>query len=533
MAEPQQPTVNERLDTVQKLQAYLNLCPPGLTKLTFSMQAFAAIPVQQLQQIKFPSSLTELNLNGNYLNSDAVKQLQFPPSLTILILSNNSISNLEGIKFPIGLIELVLHSNQIQSTNLQKAKFPPGLKKINLSNQGSGNKQLPPIILNQVQWPPELVEIELAQNKINLSGALLPPSLKKMGLAGVDLKSTDLGHHLALREIRNTLTELDLSRNLLTDLRVSWPPELTTLNLYGNQITSLEGVRFPSGLTTLILFGNQITSLEGAQFPIELKELQLNSSKITTLEGVQFPPGLMKLHLNSNAITSLQGAQFPPGLTKLDLMGNPLTSLTGMIDPNDYVKTHLKQQFPELYMRDLHSEKLAAKAARQSQKTTIKEMSDLSQQSMQTQLRAVTSFLREGMQTRAEQHEEYVRNAKEKRGMNMIEVRLNGKLYPLPFNSEMSIQSVFDYLNEHYYISTLVPNCSVMRLIKNDKGELNPALTLAQYNVSNEDTLSAVCIYIGNYQTGGKRTRRIIENHNKRSQKRRNKSKSKSKKKWT
>uniref|UniRef100_A0A6C0M503 Uncharacterized protein n=1 Tax=viral metagenome TaxID=1070528 RepID=A0A6C0M503_9ZZZZ len=182
MAEPQQPPVNEKLDTVQKFQAYLNSCPPGLTKLELSMQGFAYLPVQQLQQIKFPPSLTELNLNGNYLNSDAVKQLQFPPSLTILIFSNNSISNLEGIKFPIGLIELVLHSNQIQSTNLQKAQFPPGLKKINLSNQGSGNKKLPPIILSQVQWPPELVEIELAQNKINLSGALLPPSLKKNGI---------------------------------------------------------------------------------------------------------------------------------------------------------------------------------------------------------------------------------------------------------------------------------------------------------------------------------------------------------------
>jgi Leucine-rich repeat (LRR) protein len=519
MAEPQQPTVNERLDTVQKFQAYMNSCPAGLTKLTFSMQAFAAIPVQQLQQIKFPSSLTELNLNGNYLNADAVKQLQFPPSLTILILSNNSISNLEGIKFPIGLIELVLHSNAIQSTNLQKAQFPPTLKKLNLSNQGSGNKQLPPIILSQVQWPQELVEINLGQNKINLSGAQFPPSLKKMGLASVDLKSDELRHYIGLGIPRNGLTELDLSRNLLTDLKVSWPPELTTLILYGNQITSLERVQFPSGLTTLTLFGNQITSLEGAQFPIELKELQLNSSKITTLEGVQFPPGLMKLHLNSNAITSLQGAQFPPGLTKLDLMGNPLTSLTGMIDPNDYVKTHLKQQFPELYMRDLHSEKAAAKAARQSQKAELRKMNDLSQHSMQIQLRAVTSFLREGMAARAQQHADQMLRDKQDKPTTYEEsvfyAKLGKKTYPIPMNEELLVQDVLDYLNEHYYISVL-HDCGDMHLHKPGVGNLDSGRTLKDCGVVSDVVLHIQC----GSQTGG--FRRSKKRNNKRPQKFRN-----------
>lgn len=515
MAEPQQPTVNERLDTVQKFQAYLNSCPAGLTKLNFSMQAFAFIPVQQLQQIKFPSSLTELNLNGNYLNTDAVKQLKFPPSLTILILSNNSISNLEGINFPIGLIELVLHSNAIQSTNLQKAKFPPTIKKLNLSNQGSGNKQLPPIILSQVQWPQELVEINLGQNKINLSGAQFPPSLKKMGLASVDLKSTDLRHHLAVGEIPHSLTELDLSRNLLTDLIVSWPPELTTLILYGNQITSLDGVQFPSGLTTLTLVGNQITSLEGVQFPIELKELQLNSSKITTLEGVQFPPGLMKLHLNSNAITSLQGAQFPPGLTKLDLMGNPLTSLTGMIDPNDYVKTHLKQQFPELYMRDLHSEKLAAKAVRQSQKAEFHKMNNLSQQSVQTQMRAVTSFLREGMTARAQQHaEQLLRDIQYKPTTyeeSLFYAKLGEKTYPVPMNEELLVQDVLDYLNEHYYISVL-HNCGGMHLHKSGVGKLESGRSLKEYAVVSDEVLHLQCVM----QKGGFR-HRVSKKINKRS----------------
>ena len=136
---------------------------------------------------------------------------------------------------------------------------------------------------------------------------------------------------------------------------------------------------------------------------------------------------------------------------------------------------------------------------------------------MQNRLNAVTSFLRDGMQARAQQHEELNKEA-EKKGRAMIFIRGLGKTYTVPFNPELSVQSVLDYLNNHYYISVL-NNCDGMWLVFSGK-KLETEHTLAAYNVEAESTLHIMCnMMIGNYQ-GGKRTKRT---RNKRS----NKSKSK------
>jgi hypothetical protein len=114
-------------------------------------------------------------------------------------------------------------------------------------------------------------------------------------------------------------------------------------------------------------------------------------------------------------------------------------------------------------------------------------MSELSQQSI------------ENMTSRAQQHAEQI-----VKGSSQIFVRVNGKPYPVPLNVTMSVQSVLDYMNEHYYISLLVPNCSgVMKLVKEGK-VMDPNEILENYHVLNEDTLHAMCVMP--VQNGGKRT---------------------------
>lgn len=394
MSEPRQPPITGRpLDTPERLQAYLNSCPPGLTKL---------------------------NLNG----------LQIP--------------SLQGVNFPPDLIELTFYNSQIN--HLQGVRFPPGLKILDLTH-------------NQIE---------------SLEG-------------------------------------------------VQFPSELTKLSIILNKLTSLEGVHFPHGLIELNLGQNKISSLAGVQFPPGLRILKVDSNiPMTSLVGVQFPPELVELDLTNNYnITSLEGVQFPSTLMRLSMHGCPLASLTGIISPNKYVKEALKQQFLHLYLRDLHPETSALKAARQSQKATIKEMSDLSQQSMRNQLKALTSFLREDMEARARQHAEQPIT-----GSSTLFVRVNGMSYPVPLNVTMTVQSVLDYMNEHYYISSLVPNCSVMKLVKSGRF-MDPARTLYDYNVLNEETLNAMCVMPVHSQNGGKRakrTKRTIKPHP--HSKRSNKSKS-------
>jgi hypothetical protein len=369
---------------------------------------------------------------------------------------------------------------------------PPGLTKLNLAG-----KQIP--YLQGVKFPSDLIEINFYGSQINnLKGVRFPSGLKI----------------------------LELTHNQISSLEgVHFPSGLTKLSLILNQITTLEGVQFPPGLIELNLGQNKISSLDMVQFPPGLRILKVDHNQLTSLAGVQFPPELVELELSLNyKITSLEGVQFPNTLMRLSMHGTPLKSLTGIISPNKYVIESLKQQFLHLYLRDLHPEKLALKATRQSQKSSIKEMADLSQNSMQNQLRAITSFLREGMQLRAQQHAEQLSSDREgkptKYEESLFYAKLkSGKKYPIPMNEEMSIQEVLNYLNENYYISIL-RNCVDMHINKPGVGKLDSSRTLKECGVVSDDVLEVVC----RTQQGGFRHNRYSkkQNHNKRSKKTKN-----------
>lgn len=278
----------------------------------------------------------------------------------------------------------------------------------------------------------------------------------------------------------------------------------------------------PPGLRHLSLQTRQIKSLAGVKFPPDLTSLFLSQNEISSLEGVHFPSSLLLLTLDNNRITSLQGVQFPVGLQSFTIKNNPLQSVAGMIAPNGIIKKYFIDNHPQLYVRDIEGEKVARqsqkaelKAVRQSQKAEFARTNDLTQQSMRNQLNAITSFLREGMQARAME-----KNESMKTNRFVIFVRMaNDMLYRVPYASDMKAQSVLDYLNEHYYISALIPNHGVLHLI-HGKVELDPSRTLGDYGIQNEDTLHAKGKII---QGGGKRR---ITTRSKRFKQQFNKSKS-------
>ena len=477
----EQPEPPIPLDTLQKLQAYLNSCPPGLTEL-----ALDGCQIKSVAGVIFPSGLLDLDLGGNQITS--LSGVQFPDGLTGLSLFGNQITSFKGVRFPPNLLDLNLDGNQI-------------------------------ITLRGVQFPPSLLELSITDTKINsFAGFQIPPNL----------------------------LSLHLSDNEITSLQgVQFPPRLTLLNLENNKIKSFQGVQFPIGLLRLILSFNEITSLTGVKFPPSLTELRLENNQISPLsiwgspfEGVIFPPSLLRLNLSNNNCQTLYRLQFPPNLTSLNLEGNPLRSLKGIINPNEYVMEYLKHNFPSLYFRDLHTqhkgaklaEKSASKAARQSQKATLKKMTDLSQHSMQIQLRAVTSFLREGMAARAQQHADQMLRDKQDKPTTYEEslfyAKLGEKTYPIPMNEELLVQDVLDYLNEHYYISVL-HNCDGMHLHKPGMGNLDSGRTLKDCGVVSEEALDLVCGT--RTHQGGFARHHHSRKCNKQYQTRRNKSKSKSK----
>lgn len=402
------------------------------------------------------------------------------PSLTALQMNHASLTHIEGVRFPANLIKIDLFGNQIQ--NLNRVQFPPNLTHLNLSSNHITN-------LNGVQFPPNLTELYLGGNGINsLQGA-------------------------------------------------NFPSTLTTLELDHNNIESLQGIQFPSTLTSLNLGWNNIHNLDRIQFPPKLIELWLNDNRLIHMSGVQFPPGLTKLDLSNseergdermgygyNQLKSFNEVKFPPSLIELNLQRNRLETLGRIIEPTPNVLHLIELQFPKIVEE---YRKTLTRQSQQTEQATLKEVSDFNQQSMQNQLRGITSFLREGMESRAQQHAEQLEREGKERGKPLIYIRLiaNGMRYPVPLNTTESVQSVIDYINEHYYISSLVSNCGAIHLYKSDRrGRLDNIRVLADYNIQNGETLNAQCRIMQYVQSGGNQTTKRLQirkniNKNKKSKK--------------
>ena len=358
-----------------------------------------------------------------------------------------------------------------------------------------------------------------------------PPTLTALQMVGAHIQFIE-----GVRFPAN-LIKIDLGSNYIASLKgVQFPPNLTELDLGYNRINSLEGAIFPSTLTTLNLSWNDIQNLDRIQIPPRLTELQLNDNRLIHMSGVQFPPGLTKLDLSNseergddrmghgyNQLKSFNDVKFPPSLTELNLQRNRFETLGKIIEPTPNVLQLIEHQFPKIVEE---YRKTLTRQSQQTEQATLKEISDFNQQSMQNQLRGITSFLREGMEARAKQHAEQLEREGEERGKPLIYIRLiaNGMRYPVPLNTTESVQSVIDYMNEHYYISSLVSNCGAIHLYKSDRrGRLDHIRVLADYNIQNGETLNAQCRIMQYVQNGGNQTTKRFQTRNKNKNKKSNK----------
>ena len=376
---------------------------------------------------------------------------------------------------------------------------------------GNGNHQF-----QLTEWPSDPEKLQKYLDRC-------PPTLTALQMVGAHIQFME-----GVRFPAN-LINIDLGSNYIESLKgVQFPPNLTELNLSYNRINSLEGAIFPSTLTKLNLSWNDIQNLDRIQFPPRLTELQLNDNRLIHMSGVQFPPGLTTLDLSNseergdermghgyNQLKSFNEVKFPPSLTELNLQRNRFETLGKIIEPTPNVLHLIELQFPKIVEE---YRKTLTRQSQQTEQATLKEISDFNQQSMQNQLRGITSFLREGMEARAKQHAAQLNQNSEERGKPLIYIRLiaNGMRYPVPLNTTESVQSVIDYVNEHYYISSLVSNCGAIHLYKSDRrGRLDHIRVLADYNIQNGETLNAQCRIMQYVQNGGNQTTKRFQRRKK------------------
>ncbi|MBQ6313882.1 leucine-rich repeat domain-containing protein [Candidatus Saccharibacteria bacterium] len=171
------------------------------------------------------------------------------------------------------------------------------------------------------------------RNITDTTGLELMTSLTNLNLFGNQLTSIDLSKNVNLTKLElgyNQLTSIDVSKNVnlttlkldfnqLTSIDVSKNVNLTELNLTYNQLTSID-VSKNVNLTGLNLFGNQLASIDVSK-NVNLTALDLSYNQLTSID-VSKNVNLEILGLSANKLTSV------------DVSKN--TELRGLSANNDY-----------------------------------------------------------------------------------------------------------------------------------------------------------------------------------------------------
>lgn len=128
----------------------------------------------------------------------------------------------------------------------------------------------------------------------------------------------------------NYINKLNLSRNLISDSKFlaneSDHPYLLILNLANNKINELGAIGFCK-LKHLNLNSNLIVTLEYFEGHTCLEVLELRGNKIHSLKGLRKVIRLTALYLADNQISNLEGLADLPKLERLHLRKNKLNEL--------------------------------------------------------------------------------------------------------------------------------------------------------------------------------------------------------------
>ena len=179
---------------------------------------------------------------------------------------------------------------------------------------------------------------EFNKNKIfNIKGVELIPQLTSINIEGYSLTNVDLSTNLNLTEIdlsenkissiklpkTNTLTNLILMNNNLTTIDLSNIPCLNRLNLWGNKVSKINISKNPL-LETLWIQENNISTINLSN-NTKLKEICMWDNNLSTLD-LSNNTKLEEINLNNNKLSTIDLSN-QSKLKELYLSNNNLNSL--------------------------------------------------------------------------------------------------------------------------------------------------------------------------------------------------------------
>ena len=297
-------------------EGYLNQLEK-LTHLVLESNYLNFLPSGFFQQSL--SSLQELSLYDNAIESLGIKHFINLPSLVSLQLGSNNIWQLEPGVFA--------HLNNLERLHLQKNEIkiiPDNLLQAltNLSILDLSNNKIEKLEENLFQFNVKLTQLGLRMNLFpTLPSGLFrnTKNLTKLDLQGnknLSSLSSDIFRSLTVLEVLN-LSDCILEHSSIDNEVFENLSQLRSLNLSRNRLAHLNPLWFSqlSSLTELDLSGNQLTIIEPNCFA--------KIRKLTTL------------HLERNSIVEIDSTTFESlnELTHIYLANNNLTFSEGLVDP--------------------------------------------------------------------------------------------------------------------------------------------------------------------------------------------------------
>ena len=234
-----------------------------------------------------------------------IRNIKWPESLTFLDLSGNKITNIDNVVFPEKLSEIRLNKNKI--TEINDFTILPNWTTINLEENNISK-------ITGLKFEPTTKTryLQLSYNQItNFVGVDWTNSL---------IEELDIAHN-HLSTLENLPTDIEIlvaNNNKLSDIsNVNWNElPIDSLDLAYNQIEVINNIEWNDNLRYLILSYNHISDISSMKFTSSLEALELAGNDITDLS------------VFSNAgLSKLKGVN----LAKNDIKNiSPLTNLTNL-----------------------------------------------------------------------------------------------------------------------------------------------------------------------------------------------------------
>jgi Leucine-rich repeat (LRR) protein/Cu/Zn superoxide dismutase len=283
-------------------------------------------------------SLDNLSISQNFLIGSDLNWLNAFPAITELYLDDNAIDYLPNNIFldKFNLQKLSLRNNRLSSLNSLSLEW------FEMSGQSlflSGNK-LTDIASDAFLSLSYLKQLDLSNNSI--SRLVLPPVMSSLQVLRIDSNQLDQFPE-GLRNFGtiDVLTLLNVSNNLLTSMPsmtiygTSDNVKVQTVDLHGNQLTSVDDLTLVGYFRTVNLQGNSLTDISNGTLGriLNLTQLDLSWNLLSTVPQAVCSSSfaITNLKLSDNRIATLcKGevlANMSTAILDLDLSYNQLVNV--------------------------------------------------------------------------------------------------------------------------------------------------------------------------------------------------------------